>query len=191
MKRLIFLFLFSAVLCTGTNAKPSENGQQEMGLISPAKRKSGQQDMTAVTIWGPSRAKRYCLSGGFSTDFRNEGYLGIKGMFDYRVWPRVTLGLEAGAYADDTSFQGKRTLASGFRASYQLTSFDHAWRRKPWNLYAGISAGALFGAGDKAFKEVGTYFDIHTGARYWISKRWALIGELSSRNATLGLGLKL
>jgi hypothetical protein len=190
MKRLIFLILFGAILCTETNAKPSENGQLEMGLTSLINRGSGQQDMTAVTIWGPSRAKSYSLSGGFSSDFRNEGYLGIKGMFDYRVWPRVTLGLEAGAYADDTSFQGKRTLASGVRASYQLTSFDRIWRRKPWNFYAGISAGALFGAGDKAFKEVEPYFDVHIGARYQISNKWALIGELSSRDATLGLGLK-
>lgn len=192
MKKLIFLSFFSTIMCAQTYAHPSDDEQQKMALIiyAPATMEPGMQDMTAVTIWGPSRDKRYCLSGGFSSDFRNEGYLGVKGIFDYKMWPRVTVGLEAGAYANNTSFRGKRTLDSGVRASYQWIPFDRVWRRKPWSFYTGISAGALLGPGDKSFKEVEPYLDIHAGARYRIGNQWMLFSEISTRTATLGLSLK-
>lgn len=191
MKIFIISLFLSTVLYCETLGTPSGTKQHEIALtaVSSVSKAPSFQDLTDVTIWGPSRTKRFCLSGGFSSDFRNEGYLGAKGMFEYKMWPRVTLGLEAGVYVNNTSFQGKRTMSSGVRGSYQLIPFDRAWSRRPWSIYAGVGGGALFGAGDKEIEEVDPYVDLHAGARYRISRQWMLHSELTSRTATLGLSL--
>ncbi|KOH46931.1 hypothetical protein [Sunxiuqinia dokdonensis] len=147
-------------------------------------------DQFLVSIWGPTRPKRFWLGGGFSSDFWNQSYVGGKGILDYLLWSRLTLGLEAGAWVGDTSLQSKRTLASGIRASYQFIPFNRSLRRRPWSLYAGMSCGAVFGAGHKEIDMIDPYVDLHAGARYLISNHWMLFSEITGRNATVGLGLR-
>lgn len=143
-----------------------------------------------VFLWTPSREQKYLLSGGYSSDFKYEGYLGVKGAVEYLISPAFSAGLEGGVYAGNTDFDWMRTIATGVRANYHFIPFEKR-RNNAWNVYGGISGGTLFGAGGKIVDEIDPYLDIHAGARYLITNTWLVLGEVTTRSATIGLSLRL
>ncbi len=148
-------------------------------------------DADELNLWGPAKDRKFILSVGYSTDFKYEGYLGLKATLDYRLSRDFSAGIEAGIHSGNLSFDWMRTVFTGVRSSYHLVSFGRTRRANPWNVYGGLSIGALFGAGGKVIGEVDPYIDIHAGARYLITNRWMIMSELSSRSATIGLSLRL
>lgn len=182
MKPFLILLLLLTI-GSGINLAASvDSKHKSAGAIST--------DADDVDLWGPAKDRKFILSAGYSADLKHEGYLGLKTTLDYMLSRNFSAGIEAGIHSGNLAFDWMRTVFTGVRGSYHLVTFGRTRSANPWNVYGGLSAGALFGAGVKVIDEVDPYIDIHAGARYLITDRWMIISELSSRGATIGLSFR-
>lgn len=131
------------------------------------------------------------LSGGLGEHFNYPSYLGFVGTADLMLEKYYSIGLQTELYYGNKKFKKQRTPSIGVRGAYHFITPGNPYSRQPWDLYLGISGDIYLGAGNAPKEEVIFLPNAHGGARYRISKRWALWSELSLRNFKLGLSLRL
>ena len=182
MRNTIFSFILAFVLIVGS--MPARANRNKNEGQNPAARKA-----IGSSIWQPVKEYRCLLSGGYSSELNDEGYMGAKGMVDYFLGSSFSVGVEGSLYFGGPSFSGNRTPSAGLRGSYHFI-VPKKKHYSPWGLYSGLNTGLDFGRGDKSFDELDPYVDVHVGARYLVSDTWTILGELSGRNAIVGLGLR-